>query len=160
MTENKDNKKDLIQKFTEFLDKAMGTSKVVEENTQEYTPLIKSLDEEQRLAVFVVLEPEKADLQNHIYSAEEIEKACHNYNRHCGKANLFHEVELNDAYPVESYTTPSDIVMNDKVITKGTWVQVWSFEKSALGEELWQGVKAGVINGVSIGCTGSLEEEL
>ena len=153
-----DNKEkvSLLEGFTAFLEKHFdGTTQEVEP-AQE---VVKSVDLEQRKALFVALAPEVEDLHGDIYSAEEIEKACHNYNTHCSKANLFHEFEINEAYPVESYINPCEFTLDDdRVITKGSWLQLWTFDNSEVGENLWKSVKSGDINGISIGCRATVED--
>lgn len=120
----------------------------------------KALDEEQRRALFVVLEPEVVDAHGDIYSAEEIEKACISFNTHCMKANLFHQVETEKVRIEQSFIAPSTFELEDgRTITKGTWLQWHHFP---VGDEesemLWKAVKAGDINGVSIGCRAMCED--
>lgn len=125
--------------------------------------LNKSVLQEERKALFVVLEPEVEDAHGDIYSEDVIEKACENFNVHCMKANLFHRVETQSANILQSYTSPVDfdIEMSDgsaKTIKKGTWLQWWQFPDTEAGNVLWDMVKSGDINGVSVGCQGTLEE--
>ncbi|NIQ06623.1 MAG: hypothetical protein GWO20_13115 [Candidatus Korarchaeota archaeon] len=153
------DKKDFLEAFTSFLEKHFEGSTQEPEHTEEFTPVTKAVNEEQRKALFVALAPEVEDLHGDIYSAEEIEKACHNYNVHCGKANLFHETEIADAFPVESYINPVEFSLEDgRVVQKGSWLQLWHFEETELGEALWKSVKEGNINGISIGCLATVEE--
>lgn len=133
--------------------------------TKEAPPveqITKSVNEEQRLALFVVLEPQEGeytkDLHGDTYTADEIRKGCYSFNTHCRKANLFHAVELEDAHIVESYITPVDMSIDGKVIKSGTWLQTWYFPETEIGEELWSAVKSGEINGVSINCKALGEE--
>lgn len=143
------------QKFKELLNDVIekyfgGSEKVVEPVEQ----INKSVNEEQRLALFVVLEPqdgdETTDLHGDTYTAAEVEKACHGFNQHCMKANLFHKVETEEAKIVESYIAPVDFQLDDKLIKKGTWLQSWYFPETEVGELLWKSVKDGTIDGVSI----------
>lgn len=126
--------------------------------------LVKSVDsEEQRMALFVVLEPDVVDAHGDTYSADVVEKACNNFNLHCEKANLFHRIDTEEAKIVQSFVTPSafDMQMPDgtvKEISKGTWLQWWYFPETEVGETIWKMVKSGDINGVSVGCQGLVEE--
>ena len=126
------------------------------------TPVIKSVEQEERKALFVVLEPDVADLHADIYSAKEIEKACINFNKHCQKANFFHRVELQEAEILQSYISPTDFTLETptgtQTITKGTWLQEWHFPEGEVGNVLWDGVKSGEFNGVSIGARCEYEE--
>ena len=144
------------EKLYELLEKFFGGSKV-EEPVVEVT---KAIDIEQRRALFVVLEPETVDLHGDIYSADEVEKACINFNTHCNKANLFHQVQIETAKIEQSFISPSDFELDDgRMIKKGTWLQWWFFpEDDSDSEKLWKQVKSGDICGVSIGCRASVEE--
>jgi len=147
------------EKLYELLEKFFGGSSQ-EQNLVEMT---KAVDEENRTALFVVLEPQEGDfttdLHSDTYNVEDVRKACHNFAQHCMKANLFHRVETEHAQIVENYTTPSAFTLEDgRVVKAGTWLQVWWFPESEEGEELWSMVKSGEINGVSIGCRAMSEE--
>lgn len=118
----------------------------------------KSLDEEKRLALFVAMEPDVFDAHGDITSAEEVEKACHNFNEHCMVANLLHRVEIQDAIIRESYIAPVDMYIEDRFIRKGTWLQSWYFPETEVGDKLWKMVKTGELNGISIGALADTEE--
>ena len=117
-------KSKLIDAFESFLEKHFGGSE------KEYEPQVdvtKALDEEQRMALFVVLEPDTYDLHNDTYSAEEVWKACNNFNQHSMKANLFHRIETEDMKFVQSFISPSDFSLDDgRTIKKGTWL-AWAY---------------------------------
>lgn len=145
-----------VDALAELIEKHFGGTKVPATLTLEVT---KSLDEEDRKALFVVLEPDVVDLHGDTYTAVEVEKACENYNEHCRVANLFHQVETSEATVVQSFISPADFTLDNGVeVTKGTWLQWWKFPETETGEALWQGVKSGDINGVSIGAMATAEE--
>lgn len=148
--------KDKAEKLYELLEKFFGGSK----EEEPVTEVTKAVDIEQRRALFVVLEPETVDLHGDIYSADEVEKACINFNTHCNKANLFHQVQIETAKIEQSFIAPSDFTLDDgRLIKKGTWLQWWYFpEENSESEKLWKQVKSGDICGVSIGCRASVEE--
>lgn len=125
---------------------------------KEVVKIDKAANEMERKALFVVLAPDEVDAHGDTYSAKEIEKGMQNFNRHCMKANLFHMVETQEAEIVQSYTTPVDMYIGDKFITKGTWVQEWFFPETETGELLWKAVLNEEITGVSVGCVASVEE--
>src|SRR5690606_3339786 len=79
----------------------------------------KAVDEELRQATFLVLSPDEVDLHGDVYDSDEIRKACHNFQVHCRKANLFHMVETDLAHIVESYIAPSDFYLGEQFIKKG-----------------------------------------
>lgn len=144
------------EKLYELLEKFFGGSS----KEQETVETTKSVDVEQRRALFVVLEPDTVDLHGDIYSADEIEKACINFNTHCMKANLFHQVQIETAKIEQSFISPSDFTLDDgRLIKKGTWLQWFYFpEGDEESEQLWKAVKSGEICGVSIGCRAMVEE--
>lgn len=143
------------EKLYELLEKFFGGSEK-QESTVETT---KAVDLEQRRALFVVLEPDTVDLHGDTYSAAEIEKACINFNTHCMKANLFHQVQIETAKIEQSFISPSEFTLDDgRLIKKGTWLQWWYFPEEEESEKLWKAVKSGDINGVSIGCRAMVEE--
>lgn len=118
----------------------------------------KATNEMERKALFVVLSPDEVDEHNDTYSKEEVEKAMRNFNQHCMKANLFHMVETKEAEIIQSYTTPVDMYIGEKLITKGTWVQEWAFPETEVGETLWQAVLNEEITGISIGALATTED--
>jgi hypothetical protein len=154
-------KNKLLEAFSEFLEKAVGGTQREVELTNE-VEVVKSLDEEERMALFVVLEPQgesyTSDLHGDTYTAKEIEKACNDFSRHCNKANLFHKIETENAQVVQNFITPVDFVLEDaRIIKAGTWLQWWYFPETQRGEEIWKMVKTGEINGVSVGCRAVVE---
>lgn len=118
----------------------------------------KAANEEERKALFVVLAPDEVDAHGDTYSAKEIEKGMRSFNQHCMKANLFHMVETQEAEIIQSYTTPVDMYIGDRFISKGTWLQEFYFPETGVGEQLWQAVLNEEITGVSVGCTATVED--
>lgn len=116
----------------------------------------KSLNEELMQATFIALEPETVDLHGDVYSVSEVRKACHNFNSFCEKAYIDHAVETEDVSIVESYIAPSDLEINGEQVKKGTWLVVMQ----ANTPELWQDIKCGKYNGVSIAAYATCEEEV
>lgn len=72
------------------------------------------------------------------------------FNIHCMKANKFHQVETEDAKILESYISPVEMNIDGKLIKEGTWLQKWYFPETEEGQKLWDGVKSGKYNGLSI----------
>ena len=148
-----------VEALAELIEKHFGGSK----ESSEVVEVTKALDEEKRMALFVVLEPQEGDtttdLHSDTYTIEEVEKACNNFNTHCNTANLFHKVETQEAQIVQSFITPADFTLDNGVeIKKGTWLQWFHFPETETGEALWQAVKSGEINGVSIGAMATAED--
>lgn len=125
-----------------------------EENLKGFSQQItKSVNEDLMQATYVVLVPDDVDLHGDTYSEEEVRKACHNFNNHCMKANLFHLVETDGFVIAESYIAPTDFILDEVFVKKGTWLATLQY----LDEDLWEGVKNGDIQGVSIGAVANVE---
>lgn len=117
-------------------------------------PVAKALNEELMQATFVVMVPDEVDLHGDITSEEEVRKACFNFNKYCQKANLFHLVQTDTFEFLESYISPTDMILGDKFVKKGTWVTT----VQCLDENLWSLIKSGDICGVSIGAIAKVEQ--
>lgn len=126
----------------------------VEEETElNSAPIVKALNEELRQATFLALAPNEVDLHGDIYDENEVRKACHSFNKFCNKANLMHLTETDGFSIIESFIAPTEMILNDTYIAKGSWLTVLQFHN----DELWEGVKSGDFNGVSIGATATVE---
>lgn len=113
-------------------------------------------DEEKRLVYGIVYEPEAKDTDGEEASAEEIEKACHafmiDYATYKGShLDMMHEeaLSLKDAVIVECFIQPVDMTLGQQLIYKGSWMLVTKI----YNDEIWQGIKDGIINGYSMGGT-------
>ena len=125
--------------------------------------IVKSLNEEKRLATFLVLEPQDEDMTTndlHLdwYDAEMVEKSCYNFNRYCMKANLLHAIPTNDIEFIESYITKADSTLGDKFVKKGSWLATIYVKETDVGNEVWEGIKSGRFNGLSIQAMGIVED--
>ncbi len=70
------------------------------------------------------------------------------------QANLFHD-QMTDSFEVlESYLSPVDFVLGDKFVAKGTWLMNLQIHD----DDLWELVKSGEINGISIGAVAEIEK--
>jgi hypothetical protein len=109
--------------------------------------LLNKNADELKQAMFIVMEPDEVDLHGDITSAEEIRKACFNFNKYCQQPNLFH-VSGTDAFDfAESYIAPVEMQIGEQTIKAGTWlatIQVYN-------DALWDAIKDGEISGLSIG---------
>jgi hypothetical protein len=117
-------------------------------------PITKALDEELKQATFIVMVPDEVDLHGDVTTEAEVRKACHNFNKYSMKANLFHLVETDTFEFCESYCAPSDFVLGDKFVRKGTWLATIQ----SLDDSLWTLIKSGEINGLSIGALASVQD--
>lgn len=130
--------------------------------TTQATLISKALNSEKRLATFLVLEPQEpdgttSDLHGDWYSADMVEESCYNFNRFCkSKANVLHAIETEGYEFVESYITKSDSIIDGVLIKKGTWLAT-IFVKQGY-DWIWDGIKDGTFNGLSVQCTGCITD--
>lgn len=157
----------LIEKF-----KSVATNFETEEEEEEVVQPAKKLgffeifkqDDAKRIVTGPVLIPENVDLQEDIISADEIEKAAHNYllklSFHDDPEFLadlglsakskrgFMHVEFNRKIAlVESYLAPVEFSLNGRTVKAGTWVM----SVKVFDDEAWSLVQAKKITGFSIG---------
>ena len=110
--------------------------------------IYKARKEKQEITAPVLL-PEQTDAHGDIYSIEEVEKACRNFNENCMQTNLQHIYQMSEdtTEVIESWVTKSDQVIDDVTIPKGTWMMTMKIKSPAL----WKAVKDGEFTGFSIG---------
>lgn len=133
------------------------------EQTIKAVPIVKSLNEEKRLATFLVLEPQDedlttSDLHGDWYDADTVEDACHSFNRFCRKANLFHLVDTTTFEFVESYITETEMNLGETFIKKGSWLAKIHVNDSESGNLVWESIKSGEFNGLSVQCEGFVSD--
>lgn len=123
-------------------------------NKENTVQIVKAVNEELKQATFIVLAPEEIDLHGDIISENEVRKACYNFNKYSNQANLFHITKTATFEFAESYIAPVDFVLGDVLVRKGTWLAT----VQVLDDNLWELVKSGEVNGLSIGALASIEE--
>lgn len=137
-----EEKKSLLKSLAKFL----GI-----QDSPKSLEVTKAVNEEKKQATFLAMmayrDETQFDLHGDTFDAEEVSKACHNFNTNCMKTNLGHLVMVDDgvASIVESYIAPVDMMLGDQFITKGSWLQVWQFAD----DSIWEGVKKGYWTGIS-----------
>ena len=141
----------------ELLEKALEQIKTV--GKPKEVPVIKSVEQEERKALFVAMEPDVFDAHGDTTSPREVEKACNNFNKHCMRANLFHRVETDAVEIQQSFILPASIELDTgRVIQKGSWLMWMHFpEDNDTSNQLWDMVKSGDVNGISIGAKAKAE---
>lgn len=113
----------------------------------------KSVNEELKQATFIVMVPDEVDLHGDITSEDEVRKACFNFNSFCRQPNLFHLTKTKSFEFAESYVAPVDFKLGDKEVKKGTWLATIQVHD----DTLWELIKSGEVNGLSIGALASVE---
>jgi len=134
------------------LNKDFSLDKLAQREDVEITAEIIKSDDEKRLA-YGVSYPAKpstwSDTQGDWVSESEIESMAHRWLAKSQQYDIQHQVfglAREDAVVVESYIAPTDFSINDKIVTKGSWVVVTHFPNP----DIWQQVKAQNINAYSI----------
>lgn len=118
-------------------------------------------NEDERVSIDVVYEPDVLDAHGNFMNAETIRKGCENFNKNyeLGYAgeNLFHQVMTNKIKFVKSWIHDEfDCVVegSGEKIKAGTWLIKTHYEP-----EIWALKKKGLVGGLSIQCTGEVDKE-
>lgn len=135
-----------VKSFSLVLNPAGG-----EELMLTFKTAVLKIDDAKRIVLGPVLIPDVIDLQNEIISAEEIEKAAHNFLKSLINGNArpgqMHKDFTGDISVIESYIMPADTKINDHVVKKGTWM----LGVHIPDDKAWQKVKTGKYQGFSVG---------
>lgn len=153
MADNKTVVQRITDAITATLIKAFGDS------TQEQKPDVVT---EEMVSYEVVYEPLVKDAHGEWMTEETLALACENFNLNLQKGivqpNLFH-LENTDTFTIEESWIQKefDVVVEatGEKIKAGAWVCKIKYHD----EDLWILKKAGVIGGVSIGGTGTIDHE-
>ena len=126
----------------------MSNEEIAEELGMQIT---KATNQDKMQATFVVLVPDEVDLHGDTISEEEVEKACFNFNKSVTAGpNLFHMTSTDTFEFLQNYIAPTDFMLDDKLIKKGTWLCTIQCKDT----KLWELIKSGEICSVSIGALG------
>lgn len=144
-----------------YVDKGANKKKFfLTKSEQESTPifekqvrLLTKNEDEQRLVYGVVYEPDIVDAHGDFMTAEEIEKAAHEFMKEYRNIDTQHNFESGAGEVVESYVALADMNIGEEVIKKGSWVLV-----TRATEEVWESIKKGEITGYSMAGTAEVEE--
>ena len=109
---------------------------------------ILKVDDMRHTVQGVVLVPEVVDLQGDVISAEEIEKAAHEFMIWSRETRLQHVPGfVSGLHVVESSLTPMDMTIEKQSLPKGTWIVKMRVDN----EELWKMIVSGELTGFSVG---------
>jgi DNA adenine methylase len=109
-------------------------------------PLLKTSEE--RYVLGIVLEPERVDAQQDIYSAAEVRDAAHRFMEGYRNLGLMHREILGEQVKIlESYLAPAEFEVDATRIKRGTWL----LAVRVVDDELWRQIKTGELTGFSIG---------
>jgi hypothetical protein len=116
-------------------------------------PIEKQHNDELMQVTYVAMLPDSTDLTGDYTSAEDVRKAMESFNKSAMRANLFHRVMTDKFHVVESYLAPTDFVLNEIPVAKGTWLMTFQIND----ENIWKMIKSGDITGISIGARATVE---
>lgn len=115
--------------------------------------IAKSMNEELMQVTYVAMRSNRCDLQDDYTSEDEVRKAKESFNKSPQRANLYH-AHMTDSFEViESYLAPSDLFINGIPVYKGEWLMTLQIHDIGL----WENIKSGVVNGISIGAVADVE---
>jgi hypothetical protein len=108
-------------------------------------PVLKSKKEE-RVVYGIVYEPDVKDSQGDEANAEEIRKAAYQFMEEVQSFKVMHKGQNVRVRILENYIAPVDFKIEDKSITKGSWVLVTRI----LDPKIWKLIKKGKLTGYSM----------
>lgn len=113
--------------------------------SREFASVLKA-DDEKRIVYGIALQPEVEDSQGDVVSADEIEKAAHDWLL---KSRLIGDSHRRPAKAevVESFIAPVDMEIGGQQVKKGSWVMGIRIQDP----NLWAAVKEQEYTGLSIG---------
>lgn len=110
--------------------------------------VLKSDGERKRVIMGVALVPDEVDLQDDIISAEEVERAAHQFMLNKGVIGIMHEEFPTGASSVvESFIAPHDMILGTDTVSKGSWV----LGVKVFDDGLLKRIEEGEFTGFSIG---------
>lgn len=127
--------------------------------------ILKGADQEvqeEMISYEIVYEPDTKDAHGQWMSEETLRKGCENFNKNLAagvvKPNLFHMQET-DKFSIEKTWINEEldvkVIGTDEPIKRGAWVAKIQYNDP----ELWALRKAGIVQGVSFGGAGNVNEE-
>lgn len=117
---------------------------------------ILKADPETHYITGIVYEPMVEDSHGNYMTEDEIRKAAYWFAKHGDQVDLQHSFESVDSLTVvENYVAPSDLMIGDEPVTKGTWI----LTVECADDAIWQAVQKHEITGFSMGGVGKYSEE-
>lgn len=113
-------------------------------------PDVRDFDEERRHVLGPVLIPDRFDLHNDGLSKNEVEYACHYYNKnHFGSCDLNHILQVYCARVIESYILEVDCEIDGETLVAGTWMAKTEIDRTHVGDVVWEMLITGELAGYS-----------
>ncbi len=113
-------------------------------------PDVREFDEVKRHILGPVLIPDRFDLHNDGLSKNEVEAACHYYNKnHFGNCDLNHVLQVDCARVIESYILEVDCEIDGEILIAGTWMAKTEIDRTHVGDTVWDMLVTGELAGYS-----------
>lgn len=113
-------------------------------------PDVREFDDVKRHLIGPVLVPNRFDLHGEALSFNEVESACHYYNKsHFGDCDINHQLDVDCARVIESYILEGDCEINGQLMTAGTWMAKTEIDHSHVGDVIWELIISGELAGYS-----------
>lgn len=113
-------------------------------------PDVREFDEVKRHILGPVLIPDRFDLHNDGLSKNEVEAACHYYNKnHFGNCDLNHVLQVDCARVIESYILEVDCEIDGETLVAGTWMAKTEIDRTHVGDTVWDMLVTGELAGYS-----------
>lgn len=145
--------KDVKIKFVSLVKKAANKHSfciVKSDGAYQLEAEIIKADDDKRLVTSIVYEPNTVDSHGDYMTAEEIERAAHDFLINGKGADIQHNYQKANVDIVESWVTKTDTIVGGQEIKKGTWMATAKVNDDIV----WKAVKSGDITGFSMGGTG------
>jgi len=110
----------------------------------------KSDDDDERIVVGIVYEPDEEDTQGDYATAEEIRLAAYSFMENGQTYHVMHKGVAVDIGVLESYLAPVAFLMGEETVKKGTWMLTSRIPDA----DMWADIKSGELAGYSMGGTG------
>lgn len=111
--------------------------------------IISKSDDDERIVMGVVYEPNEEDTQGDYATAEEIRKAAYSFMENGQIYKVMHKDVAVDICVLETYLAPVEFQIGDETVTKGTWLLASRIPPG----EMWADIKSGEFTGYSMGGT-------
>ncbi|MFC1716895.1 XkdF-like putative serine protease domain-containing protein [Candidatus Poribacteria bacterium] len=111
--------------------------------------VIAKSDDDERIAVGIVYEPDETDAHGDYSTEAEIRMAAWDFMENGQVFKMNHQGVPIAAKVLESYVTPADFTLDNEKVKKGTWL----LTTRVLDDEIWSQIKSGSITGYSMAGT-------
>lgn len=109
----------------------------------------KSDDDDERIVVGVVYEPDEEDTQGDYATAEEIRTAAYSFMENGQTYHVMHKGVAVNIGVLESYLAPVEFAVGEEIVKKGTWM----LTSRIIDADMWADIKSGKLAGYSMGGT-------